>query len=83
MKPVDFLEVRRGRVQSFSIDDQMPIIADAHVFSSQCNEPFDVELILSQSWNAFGLEYNNFSARRLAKVVAQSIDKQMIPVHDS
>src|SRR6266404_9639703 len=79
---IDILEVRRGSVQALSVNDQMAVVADLHVFAPHRYHAFDIELILFEKFDAPGFKHDDFSALGGPEIVGHAVHKQMIAGFD-
>src|SRR5690349_11415866 len=61
------------------INNQVPIVTDLHPFATHRHHAFDVELVLSQTFDTFGSKHDNLAAFGRHEVVTEPIDKKMIP----
>jgi len=74
--------MRCGGVQPFVVDAEMAVVADPDVLATESHQAFDVELILRERIDAFGLKDDDFAAFGFAEVVSEPIDKQMVAGDD-
>mgnify|MGYP003348663214 CR=1 FL=1 len=79
---IHILEPRRAGVQSATVNTQMPVVTDGYLLASQSDQALDVKLILRQAFDAFGLEHNDFPSFGTPKVVAETIDEEMVAAGD-
>src|ERR1035437_2839884 len=91
IEAIDIFKVRHGSIQPLAVDEKMPVVADLHAFAGLHHHPLDVKLILRhevvphriQIQDAFGLEHDDFAARRLAEIVSYSIHEQVVARSDA
>src|SRR6266704_5971135 len=74
--------MRGGSIQPLSIEHEVTVIADTYLVSAQNHQALDVELVLRQAVNSFGLENDDLAKGRFAEVVSDAIDEEMIAADD-
>src|SRR5580658_4099778 len=85
IETINIFKMRCRRVQSMAVNDEMTVIANADFFAGQTDETLDVKFIVGNvvsiplvSRNPSGFKDNGISARRLVKIVAQTVNEQMV-----
>src|ERR1039458_4601666 len=78
IKSIDVCEVRRGGIQTNSVDADMAVAANAQALARQADEALDVKLAGGDAGNVPGFENNNLSTPRPAKVIGQAVHEQIV-----
>src|SRR5687767_8628465 len=79
---INVFEMRRAGIQARAVDDKVPVIVDLNGFAAKGDESLNIKLVLVQPADAFRFKNDDLTPFRAAKIVAHSIDKQVIATDD-
>src|SRR6266542_70364 len=82
LETINAFEMKRSGVQTFPVNNQMPIISDSNPLAAQSHQPFDVKLVLRQHVDAFGFENDDFSTLGPPEIIGYAVDEQMVAGED-
>src|SRR5216110_1581107 len=74
--------MRRGGLDPFSVEPEVPVIANPHFIATKRDQPLDVELVLRKPVNSSGLENDDFAQGRFSEIVCNAIDEEMVAADD-
>src|SRR5437899_1260702 len=74
--------MRRGGLDPFSVEPEVPVIANPHFIAAKGDESLDVKLVLRKPVNSSGLENDDFAQSRCSEIIGNAIDEEMITADD-
>src|ERR1035438_3859150 len=75
---IDVLEMRGRGVETLAVEDQVPVVGELNPVATAGHHAFNVELVLREVVNAFGLEHDDLAALGRMEVIGDPVNKEMI-----
>src|ERR1035437_10557336 len=75
---IDVLKMRCRGVETVSVEDQVPVVVELNPVATAGHHALNVELVLREVVDAFGLEHDDFAALRRLEVVRDPVNEEMI-----